>query len=826
MFRNPWLSAVIAALSVFTLSSVRSHASERDAYGDPLPENAKARIGTTRFRHGDTVTSAAFAPDGRTVATASRDGTLSLWESESGKELLRCRGHVGAVLAVTFSGDGKQLISGGADGTVRFWGIPLPPSSRLSSAGKETHCYRLSGEEVQALALSADGSTAAAGTADGLVVVWDLNNGKERQRFTQEGQVYCLALSADGKHVAANQAASGIVVRDALRGALHCRLGAGVVTSLAFSPNGRTLAAGYQNDRLLLWDTRRGVELRPLGGQERHATEIRHGVLSLGFSADGRQLASGGADNTLRVWDAESGSLTSVVTGHDDGVTTVAFAADGKRLISGGADCRMRLWDAASGRSLTPQREPTMPLTGVSLSSDGRILALIQSPDRLALWDTRTLREQRLPAALNNGQASAAAFSPLGATLAVAGADGRLRICNLTTRAVRVSERELPRRLGRLVWSRDGDSLASLEPDHAIDLWDANKAELLQHMGLQEEAYVSLVFDRQGHRLATASEADAIRLWDRATGVERQPVTGRFAGALALSFSADGRSLCTAGRDGRVRLWELFTNQPRYTFPVEGAEITAAAFTPDGRFLATGDTDGVVRLWDASAGKERHVFRGHRGPVTMLTFAARAAFLASASRDTTALVWNLNDLLHTEPPPALELSERRIEALWSDLAGAAPQAYDALQILHRASQQIVPYLRGRLRPMKIDYARLIRDLDSDEFVVRQKASEQLADYGRVAEKPLREALKNRPTLEVRRRIEELLVQIEEAPDVIRAAPREMRCIELLESIGSIEAQRVLQTLAAGIAEAELTQEAKTSLNRLTRRASLISKPLR
>jgi hypothetical protein len=336
-------------------------------------------------------------------------------------------------------------------------------------------------------------------------------------------------------------------------------------------------------------------------------------------------------------------------------------------------------------------------------------------------------------------------------------------------------------------------------------------------MGLQEDAYLALAFDRSGRQLATASERDAIRLWDSATGLEKSPIDGRFAGALALCFSADGRSLFAAGRDGRVRLWELATKQTRHTFTAEAAEITAAAFSMDGRFLATGDASGVVRLWDTTTGKQRHVFRGHRGAVTMLAFAGRVPLLTSASRDTTALVWDLDGLLQSAAPSQLDLSTQEIEALWEKLSGDAPTAYAALQTLRRAQGQVVPYLRGQLRPVRADFAQMIADLDSDNYNVRVRASRQLKHYGRAAEKPLRRTLENKPSLEVRRRIEWLLEDTRDAPETVSASPREVRGVELLESIDTVEARRLLQTLADGIAEAELTREAEESLGRLTRR---------
>ncbi|MHB1426828.1 MAG: WD40 repeat domain-containing protein, partial [Gemmataceae bacterium] len=571
-----------------------------------------------------------------------------------------------------------------------------------------------------------------------------------------------------------------------------------------------------------------GTEKRVLcGGKQPLPGELAYGALrvcysSVCYSSDGRHLAAGDTDNRVCVWNAETGQQTSAAKGHAFNVTAVAFDGDGKRVVSGGGDNTVRLWEAATGRSLVPERKPALPLTSVSLSPDGRILAVIDSPASLALWDASSGRGQALPDLPNSGLGPAAAFCPLGQILAAAGADGRFRFCDLAARTVRSAERETPRLLERLVWSRDGKTLASYGPDHHIDLWDPRKGELLQHMGLQQEAYLALTFDWQGERVAAASEADAIRLWDRATGREKAPILGRFAGALALSFSVDGRSLCAAGGDGRVHLWELATNQVRHTFPRKATEITAAAFTSDGRFLATGSGDGAIRLWDSTAGKVRHVFRGHRGPITMLAFAAQAPLLASSSRDTSAIVWDLADLLYAEPPPVRELSDPQIEALWTKLAGDAPSAYDALQTLRNAPRQIVPYLRGRMQTVKIDVARLIADLDSDEFSVREKASQQLARHGRIVEKPLRQTLEKNPSPEVRLRIKDLLMQLRDASDVVRASPRQIRCIELLESIGNMEARQVLQTIAGGIAEAQLTQEAKASLARLARRVPPLS----
>jgi WD40 repeat protein len=807
-FRNAWLLPLIFALPLSTATA--DAPADR---GEVLPQHARVRIGTTRLRHGDTVSAGVFAPDGKTIATAGREGVLSLWEGKTGLERVRYHGHKGAILAVAFA-EGDRLVSGGVDGTARCWRVPRKEMPGAVSKGEEVRCFHILREEAQASALSADGKTAAAGTANGLIVVFDLERGKERQRWQVDGPIFCLALSADGKQGAVNRGASGLMIWDTDKNEPSGGVGNGVVMSLAFSADGRTLAAGYQSNRLVLWDTRRGTEIRALEGHERAPPGQPQGVLSLCFSADSRRLLSGGADRSVRLWDTATGEQKHVLTGHRDVVTTTAFSTDGKKALSGAADNSVRMWDTATGRSLFQENEQASPLIGLSLAPDGKSLVTLYTPYTLKLWDTSAGRERQLPAAIGD-RASAAAFRPLGNTLAVAGSDDRLRFWDMDTRTVHSVERESPRRLQRLVWSHDGKTLASTGPDHHLDLWDAGKGELIRRVGLQEEAYLSLAFNRQDDELAAASEVDAIRGWECFSGLERPTIHARFAGALALMFSTDGRSLLTAGGDGRGRLWEMATRKARRTFETT-ADLTAAAFSGDGRFLATGESGGTVRVWDPAAGKELLVLHGHRGAVVALEFAARAPVLASASRDTTALVWDLADLSPSEPPPPKMLTERELDDLWSRLAGDAPSAYQALQMLRRAPGQATPYLRGRLQPVKIDIERLIAELDNDAFAIRQKASEELAGYGRVVEKPLRRTLDMQPSLEVRKRILDLLARMRDASDHVPAQARQIRCLELLESIGDAEARRLLRVLAGGIAEAELTRQASASLSRLSR----------
>jgi hypothetical protein len=198
--------------------------------------------------------------------------------------------------------------------------------------------------------------------------------------------------------------------------------------------------------------------------------------------------------------------------------------------------------------------------------------------------------------------------------------------------------------------------------------------------------------------------------------------------------------------------------------------------------------------------------------------------LASGSSDTTAIVWSLTNGAADASLSTAPDESRTVASLWSELADEdAARAHQVIWTMVASPKETVPFLQANLHPFgPVDGERIhqfIVDLDHDEFMVREEASRELEKLGKLADPALRKTFKDPPSLEVRRRVERLLEKLDGpllAPDLVRL----VRSLEVLEHIGSSEAQKTLQSLARGAPDAWLTQEAKASLERLSRRSSL------
>ena len=276
----------------------------------------------------------------------------------------------------------------------------------------------------------------------------------------------------------------------------------GWVTSVSFSPDGRTLASGSDDGTVRLWNVRTGRELQKL------AVYLAR---SVSFSPDGQTLASAGGDSTIRLWDVRTGRELQKLTGHTHWYVTVSFSPDGRTLASGGGgDKTIRLWDISTGRQLQMLRGHTGWVNSVSFSPDGRTLASSGDEGTIYLWDVRTCQ--------------------------------RLRTFTNGTRGV---------------WfSPDGRTLASWGEGGTIHLWDVVTEQwrvLRGHTGW----VTSVSFSPEGLTLVSGSTDSTIRLWDVLTGRHLQTLTDHTGGVASVSFSPEGLTLASGSFDGPIRLWAL-----------------------------------------------------------------------------------------------------------------------------------------------------------------------------------------------------------------------------------------------------------------------------
>ena len=385
-----------------------------------------------------------------------------------------------------------------------------------------------------------------------------------------------------------------------------------VVNSVAFSPDGRTLASGSTDTTIKLWEVTSGRELRTLA---RHSQE----VTSVTFSPDGRTLASGSSDQTVKLWDVASGRELRALAGHSQGVTSVAFSPDGRTLASGSQDETVKLWDVASGRELrTLAWRNHRRIHSVAFSPDGRILASGGSDSTIKFSDVPSGRELRT-LSHRLGPLGSVAFSPDGGILAVGFLAWQGPSLGVPIKLWDVaSGRELRTLSGHtdqvtsVAFSPDGHTLASGSWDETVKLWDVASGRELRTLAwhTHKRQIYSVAFSPDGRILASGGSDTTIKLCDVPCGGELRTLSGHTGWVRSVAFSPDGRTLAAGSADGRwevrggtVKLWDVAAGHEPRTLPVR-ADVGSVAFSPDGRTLAAGTEYARISLWDVASGRE------------------------------------------------------------------------------------------------------------------------------------------------------------------------------------------------------------------------------
>ena len=402
------------------------------------------------------------------------------------------------------------------------------------------------------------------------------------------------------------------------------------VTSVAFSPDAKTLLSASSDKTLRLWDLATGREIRKFEGHSKEVT-------SVAFSPDGKTALSGSEDDTLRLWDLRSGREISKFEGHSSVVSSVAFAPDGKTALSGSWDNTLRLWDLATGREIRKFEGHSEEVTSVAFSPDGKT-ALSGSWDKtLRLWELSTGGETRK--FQHHGGIRSVAFSPDGKA-ALSGGDGKPRFWDLATgREIRKLADDFSSVAVPVVFSPDGRTALSGELDNTLRLWDLATGRVIRQFGGHSEPVESVIFLPEGKAALSGSEDGMLRLWDLTTGREVRKFEVHQGRGASLAISPDGKTALWG--NWPLKLWNVSTGREIRQFEGHSDLVSSVAFAPDGKTALSGSYDKTLRLWELSTGREIRKLKGHERSVTSVAISPDGKTALSGSDYDTLRLWDL-----------------------------------------------------------------------------------------------------------------------------------------------------------------------------------------
>lgn len=847
------VAVLVAALVAFAAGNTEALAqAHEDSSGDPLPLGALVRMGSLRLRQE--YARVAFSPDGKILISLSHSGGVHSWDMRTGGDVRQPRirmpnaSEAQTARFVGLSPGGKLVVVGFRESLLLY----------DTSTAKELRRLHLGPDLPWALSIAFDGPSLAPESLvfsrDGKILayrlwskdhfvvrLWDSSAGKELPAPSLKAFVGNIALSSDGKLLASWDRTSDLRLWDTPSGRELRRVSA-ACERLVFSPDGKTLATWRRNGKVSLWDTatlKKRATLQLSVGSAPSSEPV--------WSADGTLLAAA-EDREVVLWDVAANKERRRLPSRN--TQRLAFTPDGKTLACS-RECLIDLWDTTTGTALHHRPGHDTEVTSVTVSPDGKVVASTSNKDPvLRLWDTSTGKP--LPHSPRHPEgARCSAFSGDGKLLVSGGGDS-LRLWTADGKELRcfgIEDVNGERGKGYILvchLSADGQRVAAVRarwdggPGNEriqLSVWDTRTGKLLANRPLRGGRNVlSSRFSTAGNILTLESRQGLV-LQDTITGQERATIAGDLGNPVA--FSPDDALLAVglhessewqgmlSWRDKGFRVVERATGEELFH---KKDAIDLAAFSPHGHMLATVNSDDLC-LWDAVTGEllfrrswpSGSAHRPGEKPISSLAFLPNGQAVVTGMGDGTLLVWDLMQATRPKPTLNRDRSPEEFKALWSDLGSDVHKAYRAIYLLAATPRQALPFLAEHLRPAAAIEAKhvqkLLSDLDSEQFARREAATQELMQMGEQVEPALRRALEEKPSLEVRRRIQEILVSLRGVPTA--QTLRTLRALRILERIGTPEARRILQKLAGGAPAASPTREAAAAVERLARRPAAL-----
>ncbi|MBP0017066.1 MAG: AAA-like domain-containing protein [Cyanobacteria bacterium SBLK] len=562
----------------------------------------------------------AYAPDGQTLVTASKDKTAKVWRKD-GTLLRTLQGHEAPVLGVAYAPDGEAIVTIGEDNIANLW----TPQGQL--------LHTLVGHDIAivAVAFSSDSRTIATAGEDGIVKLWTREGEFLHDLIGHTAAIWGVAFSPDGEILATVSSDRTIKLWNRQGKLLDTIIGHdAAVGGVAFSPDGEILATASSDKTIKLWN-RQGKLLDTLIGHEFR-------VLDVVFSPDGQTLATAGEDRTAKLW-ARDGQLLATLTGHQSTIWAVDFAPDNKTLVTVSDDYTARLWNLEEA-FVTYLSEHRAGVRDVAFAPDGKTLVTGSNDGTAKVWT----RGGRLREVLrgHEGTVLGVAVSPDSQTIATAGEDSTGKLWQQGKPMTSLIGHDIA--VWGIAFASHGEIVATTSADKTAKLWNL-QGELLATLLDHQATILDIAIASNDRALATASWDGTVKLWNLEGELLNSWIADEI-GASAVAFAPDNQVLITAGEEGLPKLWNLSGELLSALSGHKGA-IMEVAFSADGKMIVTGSLDNTAKLWTRE-GKLLRTLTAHSAAIVGVDFSPDSKILATASRDNTTILWDLERILELD----------------------------------------------------------------------------------------------------------------------------------------------------------------------------------
>lgn len=571
------------------------------------------------------VTCIAFSPDGTQIASGSSDATIKLWNASAGHELfaltvdnkskekkgteyeiMKMFGNADHLTCIAFSVDGRRLVSATTNGTINIWdtlsGINLLtiPKDTIEKADPLTDLkefQNLSGitKFISDLEFSPDGNRFVSSSGNGTIILWNADTGENLLTLPNDKTgINSISFNPDGNKIAAGATDGTIKVWDiSTHELIRTFIGhTDEVLSVDYSLDGKFLVSGSKDNTIKLWDTNTGNVISTISG---HKSD----VLCVAYSPDGKRIASGSMDTTMRVWEVATGSSQSMFDDNVDAVWSVVYNQDGSRIASGSDDGKIKIWDTYTGELLfdiAGNKKHIQPgVLSIAFSPDGTRLASTSRDGTINLWSVIT-GEALSTLSGHTNEVFSVVYNSDGKLIASGSRDNTIRIWDTIFGIELFTLTGCNDGVWAVKFNPNGNQVASASFDNTIKLWNALTGNLLLTLSGHKGAINSIAYNNNGKLIISVAEDGMLKIWNSSTGTELSTFTDPPERLRSVAISPDGSKIAYGIGSGFIKVLNFSSMKEIAIFSGHNGTVTSLSFCPDGNSILSGSLDSSIRI--------------------------------------------------------------------------------------------------------------------------------------------------------------------------------------------------------------------------------------